>query len=68
MWCEGTQLYITGKEEGRVGRLLLMISKATEILFTVIFFSSCTSTRQLLICILLESTAGKSLVWTGVGP
>ena len=30
---------LPGKKEGRVGRLFLMVSIATEILFTVIFFS-----------------------------
>lgn len=29
---------LPGKKEGRVGRLFLMVSIATEILFTVIFF------------------------------
>lgn len=38
MWCEGTQLYIIRKGGGRVGKLFLMVSMATEILFTVIFF------------------------------
>lgn len=50
-----------------MGKLFLMVLMATETLFTVIF-PSCSSARQLLICILLENAAGKSLMWTGVGP
>lgn len=60
--------HAAGEEGGRVGELFLMVSMATEVLFTVRFFPSCSSARQLLICILLENAASKSLVWTGVGP
>ena len=50
-----------------MGKLFLMVLMATETLFTVIF-PSCSSVRQLLICILLENAAGKPPMWTGVGP
>lgn len=51
-----------------MGKLFLMVSMVTEILFTVIFLVFHSSARPLLICVFLENAAGKALVWTGVGP
>lgn len=47
MWNEGTQLYNTQHKRGSVGNLFLMVSTATEILFTVIFLLCCEAVPNL---------------------